>query len=173
MMKNLIVIALIFQSFTISSCAEAKLALIKSEIDSVPSVEPVNKAFLSILEKVIESEKKCSYYSQELMFIIHFQTIDSKKTIQIESIKEVLKLGNELAGFVLNEHIILIVGENLDESIFKRNVGRIGVNFFKSLEENQGTNDVVLDIIEDDSFSVWILENNENFDVIDTFSYCE
>jgi hypothetical protein len=169
----ILVIVFLVQSFTVSFCTTVKSSLKKIENDSLVRVEPVNEVFLRFLEKVIENEKKCDYYSQDLMFIIQFQTINSQKTIQIESTKDVMKLGNELAGFSLNGHDFLVLGENIDELIFKTTKNKIGIRFFEPSGETQTSSEVVLDVIEDDSFSVWILENNEEFNVIDSFSYCE
>ena len=107
------------------------------------------------------------------MFIVHFQTIDSKKTIQVESVKDVMKLGNELAGFNFKDHVFLILGDEIDSSIFKMTNQKIGIDFFKPSEENLASNEVVLSITEDDSFTVWILKDNANFSVINSFSYCK
>ncbi len=173
-MRNFTLIMIfVIQLPTVPFCATIESTLNKSENDSLLMVELVNEVFLKFLENAIESEKKCNYYSQELMFTIFFQTIDSQKTIQVESVKDVMKLGNELAGFNLNEHVFLILGESLEESIFKKTNSKINVVFFEPSNKIQRSSEIVLDVIEDDSFSVWVLENNGKFNVIDSFSYCK
>lgn len=172
MMKLLLITVLFFNSFNIN-CSSAKRPLDGIKVDSLPRVEVVNKVFSNFLEEVIKHEKRCNYYNQDLMFIIHFQNIDLIETIQIESTHKVMKLGNELAGFTMNDHFFLILGNELDESIVKKTTSKIKVKFLDSFEESNESGEVVLEVIEDDSYSVWLLENNKNFDIIKSYSYCD
>lgn len=144
--------------------------------DSLNIFNIKNQDLIKIIDAAIRHEKNCTYYNDSLLFSIHLQEIEGSLNLQLESIgNKKIQLENEKGCIEYQGHLFLVTGTNLDSTLFS-NSGRTNtINYYKPKDKiDRKTGKPIFDIIEDDSFSVWIYRYVENHFVLDSYyTYCD
>ncbi|MBR0501257.1 MAG: hypothetical protein IJJ72_09730 [Bacteroidales bacterium] len=136
-----------------------------SRVGYVSILQIKNKSLLSILDSIISHEKQCAYYSPELIFSIHSQVVNDITTeYQVGAIGSWLvdHGGNQYKGcFEYKRHWFFVEGQDLDSTVFKTTAEKKEFIFFKS-DEKTREGDLILNVIDDDTFSFWIYDYTDN-----------
>lgn len=160
MMKKGYIVLLFMCLYWSCSMSRTKNALLS---DSLTVLEVKYKKLFPVLDNIIGHEKKCDYFDNDLIFYINLQFVENSNTFQIgSSNNNVIKTGNELGLFNYNGHLFLVSGRFLDKTLFFETNKRIPFTYYKPQNGyDLETNMVVVDTMEDDSFSFWVY-NYEN-----------
>lgn len=162
--KLFICTILLFQGsllFSQSTTNKIKLSFIKE----------VNADFVSIVDNLIDSEKKCEYYTDSLFFsisVMEYPERLGKIYLEIESCKDKSLIWHfkPLAFFKRNKHLFYVYNA-IPKKLFLLMDNPIEFSY----EKTERTDDVITN---DDSFSHWIyLFYNNKFSLLSSFSWCE
>ncbi len=135
----------------------------RSDQVSVPHqvgvLQITNERLLPILDSIIQHEKKCVYYSSDLVFSIHRQAVnDSIAEFQIGGIGSMLvDLGEDYykGCFEHKGHTFLVVGQDVDTTIFADTDEQKEFRIYKTDWVTDRGETVLIDF-EDDQFSYWV-----------------
>lgn len=139
----------------------------RSDQVSVPHqvgvLQITNERLLPILDSIIQHEKKCVYYSSDLVFSIHRQAVnDSIAEFQIGGIGSILvDLGEDYykGCFEYEGHWFLVTGKELDKTVFANaDYKKEFVSYKTDWVTDEG--EIVLIDFEDDRYSYWIYHYN-------------
>jgi hypothetical protein len=155
--------------FSLNTLAEKKSAK-----DCLSLLQIKNEKLTIILDSIINHEMTCDYYRPDLIFSIHLQVIDGNKTLQIESIGfEKVRIGDEQGYFEYREHLFFVSGAYLEETLFVKTDKKKSFTYYQPYNCEE-SNELILDIIEDDSFSFWIYEYIDcDFVFQEIHTYCK
>ncbi|MPM94386.1 hypothetical protein SDC9_141532 [bioreactor metagenome] len=134
---------------------------------------------ITVLDSIIDFEAQCDYYSPNLVYSIGLKC-EGKDTIniQIGSLGyDIMKSKAHLGCFVYRGHLFVVSGRYLDKVLFYKTDERKIIEYYKSKGNigNNQRNKIILDIIEDDSFSFWIYKYiNGNMVFLNRYdTYCK
>lgn len=141
-----------------SCCPDQAVALRK-----VTVLKITNENLLPILDSIIQHEKKCVYYSSDLVFSIDRQAVnDSIAEFEIGGIGSLLvDLGEDYykGCFEYEGHWFLVTGKELDKTVFANADYKKEFVFYKTgWVTDEG--EIVLIDFEDDRYSYWIYHYN-------------
>lgn len=151
----------IFAIFIALFVSSNTLALKKSSKDCLSLIQIKNEKLTIILDSIIYHEMACDYYRPDLMFSIHTQIIENTNALMIGAIGfSTIKLGNEQGYFEYRGHSFIVYGQHLDDAFFAKTDKRKAFAFYKphNCSGKVESNELILDVIEDDSFSFWVYE---------------
>jgi hypothetical protein len=166
----------IFAIFFVLFFSLTVLAEKKPAKDCLSLLQIKNEKLTIILDSIINHEMTCDYYSPGLILSIHLQVIDGTNIVQIETIGlEIFRIGDEKGYFEHRDHLFLVSGAYLDESLFVKTDKKKSITYFQPNNNDSVESDkLILDIIEDDSFSFWVFEYiNGDFIFQEIHTYCE
>lgn len=105
-----------------------------------------------IIDSIIDFEKRCDYYTKDLLFFVH---LSPDSTVQIGSFGfELVKSKTELGCFIYREHLFIVSGKYLDKSLFSETENKEEIKYYAPMKYDP--NGAIIDIAEDDSFSFWV-----------------
>jgi hypothetical protein len=114
-------------------------------------------------------EKKCYYYSSDLLFVVKIHLYKDHSILQIESI------GNEAIGhfysgcFEHSGHIFLVTGQ-VDNSLLVKSKKKKHIKTMKGQKKTKGQ----MSGVEDDTFATCIYKyQNSKFVYLGRSSYCK
>jgi len=116
-----------------------------------------NEKLIPILDSIISHEQQCVYYTPELHFSIHSRRVnDTIIEFQIEAFGLLIEPADYNKGcFEHNGHWFFVTGQELNESIFIKTNQRKKFLFHKD-HYYKSDGQLVLVLIEDDTYSMWI-----------------
>ncbi len=164
--KLLICIILLAQNsllFSESTTKEVKLFFIKD----------INENFVSIVDSIIELEKKCDYYTDSLFFyvsVIEYPEKPDSLYIDFDSNTDITDISNfkSLVFFRRDSHYFFVRGMISEKLFFLMDDPE--VFSYKTIETKEMED---LKII-DDSYSYWTyLFHNNKFYLLRSFSWCD
>ena len=145
-----------------------------SKADSLKLIQIKNEKLAIILDSIVNHELTCDYYRPGLMFSLNIRIEGETKIVQIESIGfEKVMIGDEQGCFEFREHLFFVCGAYIDETLFAKTDKKKKFLFYKP-NKFPDANKLILETIEDDSFSFWIYEYTDGdliFQIKHTF--CE
>lgn len=169
--KLLFLIPLILNvSFLYGQHQELELELSKLELN--------NENFKIILNSIIKHEKKCVYYTPNLIFTVNIMRSKNKISIIVESIDDKnIALDLKPCGFFYQEgHLFLIKG-NMVNCFFSKTEIKTEFKYMEYdiyYEEYNEEGLRILRIILDDSFSQWEFSFSKGDFLLENKStYCE
>ena len=170
-MRMLKIFFLFISLFSYSILSAKKLP----SADSLRVLGIKNNELVHILDSIIEHEKKCDYYDSDMYFWIHFQSLGDTSIVQFEAGFNKVKIGDEQGCFDHAGHLVFVCGEYLDKTIFFVTNKKKKYDYYNPKEKyNDTTEQLILDIIEDDTFSVWIYYYvNNNFTLKKMHTFCD
>ena len=129
----------------------------KQEI-KLPHLELQNKEFSEILDGFYQSQKKCSYYSGNLVFSIDIQKLEKSEHyfITIESLADknlVLALPSPRGYFVFKNHLVFVY-DTLGKNLFSISAKKKVFTYTDYTKEKSDSSDVA-HIYNDDSYAMW------------------
>jgi hypothetical protein len=163
MLKTLIIVILCFCCITLRSKDTCKK-------DTLIALQINNMRLLSVLDSVINFEKRCDYYKPDLLFFIHIYSAYNSSWIQVGSYGfELMNLGKHNLGFfIYKNHFFLVTGQFWDETLFSKTKEKKAVKYYEP------RTDGVIDVYEDDSFTFWIYKYvNEGFIYNNQHTFCK
>lgn len=164
-------VILIALCFSLTTLAEKK-----SSKNCLSLIQIKNEKITIILDSVINHEMTCDYFSPGLIFSIHLQVIDGTDVLQIGSMGfEKIWIGDEQGYFEYREHLFFVSGAYIEETLFVKTDKKKSFTYFQPYNSDSVESDeLILDIIEDDSFSFWVYEYiNDDFIFQEIHTYCE
>lgn len=154
-MKHLLFFTL-FISFGLKVSAQADPN--KTTREYLPEIQ-VDSAFFSMLDNVLTAESHESYYRKDFNYgITFFADQHGNNCIQIEAMgRRVLKNGIEFGLMTYKGHTFIFYGKKNDKMI---KITERKVPFDFAVDQTQVLDDgtLLLDSIENDSFSIWIFQ---------------
>lgn len=153
--------------FLLSTCSYAQIATRK---DSVTIMKVVNPDIFKILDDIIDHEKKCDYYSEDLVFSIRITYYD----IEISTVgKQKYSLGGEYGLFFHKNHIFFISGKQ-DENLFTSTIYKLAYEFDVSTDYTDPvTGKTYLYIYENTNYSMWIYNyKDKKFNLEEVYTRC-
>jgi len=156
---------------SLSNAIEQKI----ENADSLVVIKVINRELYDILDHIIDHEKKCTYYSPDIMFDIYiFNSEDKKVGIQISTIGKVrYKLGYEKGIFKYKGHTFFVSGI-IDNTIFSLTKKKIRYIYEEMKIKYSSDGDIIHDFGEDDSLSYWNYYYLDNSFLLDSVStYCD
>jgi hypothetical protein len=150
------------------------LAENKSAKDCLSLLQIKNEKFTLIIDSIIVHEMNCDYYRPSLIFSIHLQVIDGTHILQIESIGfEKVRIGGEQGYFEYREHLFFVSGAYLEETLFLKTDKKKSFTYYQPYNCEE-SDELILDIFEDDSFSFWTYEYIDgDFIFQEIHTYCK
>lgn len=163
----------VFAIVLVTVCSMGSFPQNNKDTLDVLSIE--NQDLAKIFDKVIHHEKKCDYYNDSLFFSVHLQEKEGSLNVQIEPIgNRKIQLGNEKGCIEHQGHLFFVEGKNLDSTLFSITGKSKNIIYYKS--ENlidSKTGEAILDVIEDDSFSIWVYRYvNQSFVLENHHTFC-
>ncbi len=162
-----------FIALGLSLCS---LSLKNLSDDTLELLEVKNEKLTTILDNIISHERGCDYYNPDLIFTIHSQFINDANILLIGSIGiETTRLGNELGCFEYQGHLFIVYGHRFDNTLFVATNKRKKMSYHIPVKDKCIENlELILEIIEDDTFSFWYYEYNEgDFVFLEKSTYCD
>lgn len=152
------------------------LAVKKASKDCLNLVQIKNEKLTIILDSIINHEMACEYYSPDLLFAVHTQIVGKSNDLMIGSVGfSIIRLGNEQGCFEYRGHLFIVYGQYLDNILFAKTDEKKKITYNKPNDNtNTEPSELILDIIEEDSFSFWVYEYIDGdfiFQVMHT--YCD
>jgi hypothetical protein len=146
----------------------------KYDYGSVDVIKISNKALYVILDSIIEHEKRCDYYSSNLLFDI--MILDEK--ILIGSIGERIKKSKSIIGcFFYKNHLFFVDAKCLNKDLFYETEYKLQYPFTISQTRiDSKTKVMFIDTLDmqNDSYSYWtFIYKNNNFVLYEKSTYCE
>ena len=159
--------------------------LIKTENDGrhgkVEILQIQNECLLPILDSIIIHEKKCTYYTPELIFSIHSRIVNDTTTEY-----NIGSIGSWLVDFGDNQcykgcfehrgHWFVVEGQVLDSTVFKKTSEKKDFVFYKPEGETENGK-IILYLIDDDTYSFWIYDYSDNMfifkEMYDPYCNCD
>ena len=118
-----------------------------------------NESLFTILDTIITQENQRDYYTPALLFSINCRMVnDSVTEFQIGAFgSELVDLGNHYykGCFEHAGHWFLVKGKEYATTVFAKTCEKKRFMFYKPAEITK-SGDIVLRVIEDDSYSYWI-----------------
>ena len=145
------------------------------DMDSLMVIKLQSSELQEILNDVIKHEKRCDYYDPKIIYKINIQLVNDDYRLQIGTVgSNLVQIGNESGCFTYQGHFFIIAGL-LPESLFAKTNHKKFIKYYKSKEGyDPETGEVILDLIEDDSFSYWnYLYKDRTFKLIEVLTYCK
>lgn len=124
----------------------------------LPVLNMQNQSLIKIIDSIIQHEKKCDYYNENLLFSIHLQEIsEGSLDIQIESIgNKIVQLGNEKGCIEHKGHLFFVSGV-VNSDLFSKTRKTKNITYYEPKSGmNPKTEEPILDVIEEDRFSIWV-----------------
>ena len=125
-----------------------------------------NESLLPILDSIIIHERKCAYYTPELIFSIHSRIVNDTTTEY-----NIGSIGSWLVDFGDNQcykgcfehrgHWFVVEGQALDSTVFKRTSEKKDFVFYEPDGETEN-GEIILFLIDDDTYSFWIYDYSDN-----------
>ena len=147
-----------------------------NSLDSISVLRVVDNKFIKILDGIVSHEKECAYYDADLIFTINILSVDSNnQQIQIGAVgNDLIEIGNESGCFQYKGHFFVVTGSFTDQLFCKSSQIKI-IEFYHPKEEyNPKTGKVVLDAIENDTYSFWTYSYQDyNFSLLEKHTICE
>ena len=154
----------------------------KNYINSrVTLLEVCDSILLSNLDRFVEFEKQCEYYSPELVFLIFIHPQEDYYLIDIASDNGLGIMDDEdiiYGGFIYKGHYVEVstnkyVNVSLKKKFFKRTNQTKEVKRYKPFDGFDKMGNLILESIEDDSFSFWVYQySNNEFFLKEMYTYC-
>ncbi len=152
-------VVIVTVSFVAVSCKKSCRPDQAVALRKVTVLKITNENLLPILDSIIQHEKKCVYYSSDLVFSIHRQAVnDSIAEFQIGGIGSMLvDLGEDYykGCFEHKGHTFLVVGQDVDTTIFADTDEQKEFRIYKTDWVTDRGETVLIDF-EDDQFSYWV-----------------
>ncbi len=151
--------------------------------DTVRILRLTDSTLCTKIDSFIEFEKKCDYYTPDLIIGIHIQTWEDGYFITVGSDDGLGIISNDsliYGGFLHKGHYVEVsinpdVATSLKEQFFKKTEKEKAVKRYKAFngyDSKEGI--VVLETIEDDSFSYWRYFYQKGiFKIRDRHTFCE
>jgi len=153
-------------------------------VDDTVNVLQINDSTLfNKVNRFINLEKKCDYYTSDLIFGIHIQSWQEGYFITISSDMGlgVVSDGSLIYGGIMHDghYVEVIINPDVNDSLkshfFIKTGKQIAVKRYKPFTGyNSKENIIILESIEDDSYSFWrYFYKNGMFKIVDRHTFCE
>ena len=123
--------------------------------DSLIVLKIVNAELKTIIDSLLIHEKEMGYYDSNLVFYIDVQNRNSVTLVSIGSFHKIMKTGNEIGCFTVDNHIFIVTGKH-ESILFKKTRCKKRIDFYVPLEETENDSEnIIIDIYEDDFYTQW------------------
>lgn len=144
------------------------------------NLEVKNHHLISIMDSIVNHEKKCEYYSCELTFIVNVKVSTFDTSFTIESILDRnLALDLSPYGYLYKEGHLFLVEGDVSTELFDEQEKTKEFQFIEydtSFPEYDSEGRRVLRVITDDSFSMWKYQfnsRNKTIEFVEGYSLCD
>jgi hypothetical protein len=142
------------------------------------SLEIQNSQLTTVLDSIVDNEKKCDYYSCKLTFAINVKNSTFYPSFIVESISDRnLVLGlNPYGYFYRKGHLFIVDGDMLNDLFSQHEKGKKFkyVEYDTSFEEYDSRGNRILRITNDDSFSQWEYQlASGHIEFVEGYSSCD
>lgn len=177
-MKILTIIFFLFFFLPIEGGAQQKEYI----YDTVEVWEIKDPTLLVKIDSFIDSEKRCEYYTPNLIIGIHIQNWEGECFITIGSDNKLGVINNNgliYGCFVYNGHYMEVminpdVDRSIREHLFQKTTKTKNVKRFKIKDRYDPKSGEIILIDEDDSFSFWWYKYNDGkFTLQGRHTYCD
>lgn len=139
---------------------------------SLTVMDLINVDLQSIIDSIMEHEKKCEYYTPELVFEILLKETNDTLNLQISAVgKQMYKIGYERGILKYKDHLFFVSGK-LDNRIFLPTKEEFYYKYKEVKDEYDPKTGALILISDDDSYSYWgykYIDKKFVFDYVSTY----